>query len=312
MPTQPARTQPPRGRAAGTPDATRVMPQASSRRDGTQARSGRDAAQVRGGRDATPGPGGRDAGRPREARGRRKAQRGGWGGLQGGLGVCIIVASAALGTIATMVTRSAPGPLLGLFVIAGTVAAALAVRPRMGRMILPVPVLAYLVGALTSGIVFNRSAGSSGTALAIGAAQWIANGFFAMTLATVLAVTITAARWLLWRRSRPASREPGWPPADGRAARRAPAARAAWETTAEPGPAARPAGQGRSRADGTGAQEAQGTQGIQGAWGDPGSRGRGRRPERPGTPRSGGPQSGAPRSGGPRPGTGPYNFSSGA
>jgi len=131
------------------------------------------------------------------------------------------VASAALGTIATMVTRREPGPLLGLFVIAGTVAAALAVRPRMGRMILPVPVLAYLVGALTSGIVFNRSAGSSATALAIGAAQWIANGFFAMVLATVLAVSITAARWYLWRRGRPASRGP----------RRS---RAAWETTAEP------------------------------------------------------------------------------
>jgi hypothetical protein len=225
------------------------------------------------------------------------------------------VASAALGTIATMVTRSAPGPLLGLFVIAGTVAAALAVRPRMGRTILPVPVLAYLVGALISGIVFNRSAGSSGTALAIGAAQWIANGFFAMVLATVLAVTITAARWYLWRRSRPASREPGWPPAEGRPARRAPAARAAWETTAEPGPPARPAGQGRSRADGTGGREArggQGIQGVQGAWGDPGPRGRGRRPERPETPRSGAPQPGTPRSGVPRPGTGPYNFSSGA
>jgi hypothetical protein len=125
------------------------------------------------------------------------------------------VVGAALGTIATMVTRSAPGLLLGMFVVAGTMAAALAVRPRAGRMILPVPVLAYVVGALVSGIVFNRSAGSSGTALAIGAAQWIANGFFAMVIATVLAVAITAARWYLWRRGRPASREPGWPPPPG-------------------------------------------------------------------------------------------------
>ena len=211
------------------------------------------------------------------------------------------MASAALGTIATMVTRNAPGLLLGLFVIAGTVAAALAVRPRRGRMILPVPVLAYLVGALVSGIAFNRSAGSSGTALAIGSAQWIANGFFAMVLATVLAVTITTARWYLWRRSRPASREPGWPPlaADGRAApRRQP--RDAWEATAEPGyPARLAAAQGgRPRADGPGAQ------GAQGAWGDPGSRGQRRRP--------GTPPLGTPRSGARRPGTGPYNFSSGA
>jgi hypothetical protein len=219
--------------------------------------------------------------RPREARGRRNTPRGrgGWGALQGGLGVCIIVASAALGTIATMVTRREPGLLLGLFVIAGTVAAALAVRPRTGRMILPVPVLAYLVGALTSGIVFNRSAGSSGTALAIGAAQWIANGFFAMVLATVLAASITAARWYLWRRRRPASREPGWPPQAGARAVPPRRSRAAWESTAEPAYPAR----------------------------------RGHRAEpRPGTSRPGATPPGAPRSGVPRPGPGPYNFSSGA
>ena len=105
-----------------------------------------------------------------------------------------------------MVTRSAPGFLLGLFVEAGTVVAALAVRPRAGRMIFPVPVLSYLVGALISGFVFNRS-GTSKTALAIGAAQWVANGFFAMALATVLAVAIVAVRWYLWRRSRPPARQ---------------------------------------------------------------------------------------------------------
>ena len=152
----------------------------------------------------------RQATGPREARGRRNPRRspgaGRWGALQGGLGVCIIVASAAVGTIATMVTRSAPGFLLGLFVEAGTVVAALAVRPRAGRMIFPVPVLSYLVGALISGFVFNRS-GTSKTALAIGAAQWVANGFFAMALATVLAVAIITVRWYLWRRSRPPARE---------------------------------------------------------------------------------------------------------
>jgi hypothetical protein len=105
-----------------------------------------------------------------------------------------------------MVTRSAPGFLLGLFVEAGTVVAALAVRPRAGRMIFPVPVLSYLVGALISGFVFNRS-GTSKTALAIGAAQWVANGFFAMALATVLAVAIVTVRWFLWRRSRRPARQ---------------------------------------------------------------------------------------------------------
>jgi hypothetical protein len=200
-----------------------------------------------------------------------------WGALPGGLGVCVIVASAAIGAIATMVARSTPGVLLGLFVVAGTMAAALAVRPRTGWMILPVPVLSYLVAALISGVVHNRSADSSKTALAIGAAQWIANGFFAMALATVLAAAITTARWYLWRRGRPATRDPGWPvPAagagqdgtgwdgtrrDGTGRR----PRATWETSAEPGYPAGPGGTG---------------------------------------PRPGPPQG--------RPGSGPYNFSSGA
>jgi hypothetical protein len=152
----------------------------------------------------------RQATGPREVRGRRNPRRspgaGRWGALQGGLGVCIIVAGAAVGTIATMVTRSAPGFLLGLFVEAGTVVAALAVRPRAGRVIFPVPVLSYLVGALISGFVFNRS-GTSKAALAIGAAQWVANGFFAMALATVLAIAIVAVRWYLWRRGRPSARQ---------------------------------------------------------------------------------------------------------
>ena len=108
-----------------------------------------------------------------------------------------------------MVARSAPGSLLGFFVVVGTVAAALAIRPRAGRMIFPVPVLSYLVAALLSGAVFDRS--GSKTMLAIDAAQWIASGFFAMALATVLAVVIITARWFLWRRGRPATRDPGWP-----------------------------------------------------------------------------------------------------
>ena len=78
-------------------------------------------------------------------------------------------------------------------------------------MIFPVPVLSYLIAALISGVVFDRSTGVSKTMLAIGAAQWIANGFSAMVLATVLAVVIITVRWFLWRRGRPATRKPDWP-----------------------------------------------------------------------------------------------------
>jgi hypothetical protein len=132
-----------------------------------------------------------------------------WGSLQGGLGVCVVVASTAVGAILTMVAGDVPGDLLGAFVVIGAVAAALAVRPAAGRMILPVPVLSYLVAALISGVIYNRT-GSSTTALAIGAAQWIANGFFAMVLATVLAIVIIAIRWYLARRRRPAASDPAW------------------------------------------------------------------------------------------------------
>ena len=253
------------------------MPRSGDRRDDA-AREASGPQGARSGRNAR-----RDAQRPRGL--------GRWGALQGGLGVCIIVASAAVGTIATVVTRSTPGFLLGLLVVAGTVAAAFAVRPSAGRMIFPVPVLSYLVAALISGVVYNRSAASSNTALAIGAAQWIASGFFAMALATVLAIVITTARWYLWRRRRPSPRDPGWPvrgegttragtgPADTGRAGSPRRPRAGWDTSAEAG---YPAGRGTPR-----------QAGETGDWGDAGSRGTRRHPE-------------------PRPGTGPYNFSSGA
>jgi hypothetical protein len=207
-----------------------------------------------------------------------------------------------------------------LFVVAGTVAAALAIRPRDGRMILPVPALSYLVAALASGIVSDRPADSSQTALALGAAQWVANGFFTMALATILAAAITTVRWYLWRRSRQGRRDPDWAVPAGDATRAA----AAWPAaarvdatradTARPGTApagSAPAGTagpgtGRRRRDawetptesgypgaGTSSPRESGETGGAGTRGEAGSRGTGPRP-------------------GPRQGSGPYNFSSGA
>ena len=89
-------------------------------------------------------------------------------------------------------TRTQPGEVLGGFIVAGTVAAALAVRPNAGRLIFPVPALSYLFAALVAGMVYNRS--SSKTELVIGATQWIADGFFLMALATVLAIVLTMVR----------------------------------------------------------------------------------------------------------------------
>jgi hypothetical protein len=113
-----------------------------------------------------------------------------------------VLAGTAIGAIVTMVTGREPGTPLGVFVVAGTIAAALAVRPSAGRMIIPVPALSYLAAALGTGIIHDRAAGSSGTAFAVRAVQWIASGFFAIALATILAAVLTVVRWYLRRRGR--------------------------------------------------------------------------------------------------------------
>ena len=133
------------------------------------------------------------------------------GSLSGGLGVAIVAASTALGASATMLTGKEPGSILGIFVIIGTLAATVAVRPQAGRILLPVPALAYLVAAMVTGVIYDHSADVSKTALAVDAAQWIANGFVAMLIATLLAAVVVTVRWIFWRRSRPAVAAPAWP-----------------------------------------------------------------------------------------------------
>jgi hypothetical protein len=130
------------------------------------------------------------------------------GSLRGSLGVCVIVGSAVIGVIATIVTHAQPGSVLDLAVLAGTVAAALTVQPRTGRLIFPVPALSYLIAALVAGVAYERS--SDKAELAVGAAQWIANGFFVMVLATLLAIALTTVRWFMWRRDERGPVAAGW------------------------------------------------------------------------------------------------------
>jgi hypothetical protein len=227
---------------------------------------------------------------PRDSRGSRGVVR--WGSLPGGLGVGIVAAAALFGGIATVVTRTEPGLVLGASVVAGTVVAALAVRPGAGRLIFPAPVLFYLMAAIPAGMIYDRSADSSKTALAIGATQWIANGFFAMALATILAIVLIVARWSIWRWARRGAAAPG---------RREPA------TSRRPQADTEQLGRG----DMTGPV----------GWTNPGPSGsqRPRPGQQPGQPdQRPGPRP-EQRPGwrpdqrpGPRPGAGPYNFSSGA
>jgi hypothetical protein len=120
----------------------------------------------------------------------------------------VIAGSAMIGAIYTIVTRSQPGGPLALFVLAGTVAAALTVQPSTGRLIFPVPALSYLIAALGSGAVYDHSADK--TELLVGAAQWIASGFFVMVLSTLLAIALTTVRWFMLRRDERGSRSPDW------------------------------------------------------------------------------------------------------
>jgi hypothetical protein len=120
------------------------------------------------------------------------------GTLPGRLGVCIVAAGAALGGFITLLAHSVPGPVLGLFLVLGTIAAALAVRPRDAYMIIPVPALAYVVAALTVGLIetFNQPGTTSLTTLAVNILQWIASGFLAMLLATLAGLGATVVHWL--------------------------------------------------------------------------------------------------------------------
>jgi hypothetical protein len=134
-----------------------------------------------------------------------------------------VIGCAAIGGLVTVATGSAPGLPLGVFVIGGTAAAVLAVRPRSVYLIIPLPALSYMVAAAAAGLVEikGQAAGASLTTLAVGAAQWMASGFLAMATATLLAIATAAARWP-FRRPDPRGRDPrgpGYPPPNARARR---------------------------------------------------------------------------------------------
>lgn len=114
--------------------------------------------------------------------------------LTGRGGILIVAASALVGAIVTILTGGQPGALLGACVLAGTIAGGIAVSPRASRVMIPVPALVYPVAAVMAGIVGGSAAGSSHTALAVGAVQWVAAGFPWMVAATASAVIVAVMR----------------------------------------------------------------------------------------------------------------------
>jgi hypothetical protein len=117
-----------------------------------------------------------------------------------------VIGSAAVGALLTALAGSEPGLVLGVFLVAGTLVSGLAVQPGAVYRIIPVPALSYLGAAALAGMVHDRANGTSGTALAVGATQWIASGFLAMSAATILAIAMTIVRW---RGKRSGPRRPG-------------------------------------------------------------------------------------------------------
>ena len=118
-------------------------------------------------------------------------------------GLTIVLGSVGLGMLVTIVAGSGPGLILGIFLVAGTVAAALLVRPRDVHLMIPVPALAYLAASVIAGAVHDRAALVSRTAMAVSAVQWLASGFLAIALATAIVLALTIVAWQARRRTRP-------------------------------------------------------------------------------------------------------------
>jgi hypothetical protein len=119
-----------------------------------------------------------------------------WGSLPARRGIVIVLVATAIGVTGTLVMGGAPGAVLGILLVAGSASAAFAVEFRRGYLLIPVPALAYVVGATVSGMFHDRGLDVSHTALAVSATQWFAGGFLWMTAATIAVIAITAARWL--------------------------------------------------------------------------------------------------------------------
>jgi len=155
-----------------------------------------------------------------------------------------VIGGAAIGSLLTAASGNAPGLALGIFVIGGTAAAVLGVRPRSVYLIIPVPALSYMVAATAAGLVEikGQAAGASLTTLAVGAAQWMASGFLAMATATLLAIATAAARWPFRRPAPrgPDPRGPGYPPPNVRGGRPRHRARRDTDDPAVAGPRAVP------------------------------------------------------------------------
>ncbi|MDA8319737.1 MAG: hypothetical protein M0030_08005, partial [Actinomycetota bacterium] len=130
------------------------------------------------------------------------------GSMPAWMGAAVIVGGALLGLLVALVGGGQPAQVLGLvgvFVIIATIAAGVLVRSGATYLLIPLPAPAFALVAVIIGLLKDHVALSSHTALAVSAAQWAADGFFSMVIATAAAVGMTAVRlaadWVYHRRS---------------------------------------------------------------------------------------------------------------
>ena len=115
------------------------------------------------------------------------------------ISLSIFFGAALIGAIGTVATHADPGFLLGFMIIVGAGIAALCIRRKAVYVLIPLPALTYLVLAVLTGYIHDRSLGTSTTALASDFTQWLSGGFTGICLATVLVLLIFGARLLLSR-----------------------------------------------------------------------------------------------------------------
>jgi hypothetical protein len=111
----------------------------------------------------------------------------------------VLIGATIAGVVVTVAARMEPGNLLGVFVIAGSLAAVLGVRRGAAHLFFPMPALAFFVAAVAAGIVHDRQLASSTAGLGAGFTQWVAGIFWPAVVATGLVLLAGGGRWLLKR-----------------------------------------------------------------------------------------------------------------
>jgi hypothetical protein len=111
----------------------------------------------------------------------------------------VLAGFALFGVVITLAAGQEPGTLLGVFVILGSIAAALGIRRGKVYLLFPAPALTFFVTAIVTGKVHDAKLGSSTAGLGAGFTQWVAGIFFPAVIATILVLLIGGGRWVLGR-----------------------------------------------------------------------------------------------------------------